>query len=305
MIVALLLSLASDPSALRACPADRCGLASALQACPAPSASAVSSSTGAEEKVFFRNDAGRAVRLLAVDEHGAEHEHTVIGPSGRYTAITHQGKVWRVRLPGDGDSDAGRLLLEHKVSPVVIEPCECAPAPYVDCGRPDWYGYRSTFDPVVFENASPMDVQVTWFDGTCEEVVRTDRPNKVLKAFSSLRLLSTYGHTFRVHPLGRTDITIRQYTIGDVVIRNCDEEHVASAAGGGQETAAESLAVLSEEIERLRTANARTRALIERTNEAVGRAALANATVPVFPLAPFSGLPVLSPLTTSALPVSA
>ncbi|KAG8460563.1 hypothetical protein KFE25_013213 [Diacronema lutheri] len=220
---------------LDACPADRCGAASAgAAACPLGSDTGlVSEAGGAAEKLFVRNDSPLPARLLRVDEAGDEFEHALLPPAGRITVDTAQGIVWRARAPvpanadGGADGGRGRLLLEHKVQPVRIDACACPPRVAPACHRPPFRGYRTTWDPVVFENASPHALSLEWFDGACEEALRVGRSTE-LPPFASVRFIATYGHTFRAR--AASGVLLREHTIGDVVIRACGDERAAARA---------------------------------------------------------------------------
>lgn len=228
-LVALLLNAAGSMAlSLDACPVDRCGPAPAAGACPSATApSATTQPGGSQERLFFRNEAAVATRLARVDEDGGEHDHALLPPGGRITVDTAQGVVWRARA-----ATSNRLLVEHKVSPVQIDACQCPPRVAPSCNRPPFRGYRTTWDPVVFENNSPLPVSLEWYDGECVESLQVGS-TQTLPPFASVRFIATYGHTFRVRA-SDSGLLLREHTIGDVVIRGCDErEPTAAPAADG------------------------------------------------------------------------
>mmetsp|Transcript_8253 Transcript_8253/g.21106 ORF Transcript_8253/g.21106 Transcript_8253/m.21106 type:complete len:335 (-) Transcript_8253:114-1118(-) len=257
-VLAALFAAAAGVSALQldACPADRCGSPTAANACPLAPVLGASESGGSPEKLFVANESPRPARLLRVDETGAEQEHALLPPAGRLTLNTAQGVVWRARSlqAATGGLAAspteGKLLMEHKVSPIRIEGCECPLRKAPACNRPPFRGYRTSWDPVVFENSSPHALELTWLDTDCEEALEIGA-STVLPPFASVRFIATYGHTFRAHALGRSEgapgALLRQHTIGDLLIPDCEEAAQAKAQGTGAVKEAEALVQVNAE----------------------------------------------------------
>jgi hypothetical protein len=256
---------------LPACPFDHCGVTPAAAACPAGPRASQSAVLGSPERVFFRNDSPRPVALMRVDDKGAETEEMLLPPAGRYAADSQQGALWRARAA----TADGRLLLEHAVAPVTIRACACSPRPAPPCRRPAWRGYRTSWEPVVFENDSPLPVALSWFDGDCAEALRVGA-SVALPPFSSARFISTYGHTFRAHALGagaaedaldgldeRQAPLLREHTIGDVVIRACDDDAREAAGGAGAAVATAVGVAAGETAAELRAANNALRLQLE------------------------------------------
>jgi len=95
----------------------------------------------------------------------------LMSPGTRRAVLAMEGEVWRARAVRPGHRGDGRLMAEHSVGPVRLRDCECPQPAFVDCAKPPFKGPRPFSDPVVFDNAAGVPLDLYYWNGTCEELV--------------------------------------------------------------------------------------------------------------------------------------